>query len=70
MGTDQKRFTISVTPQMEADLNLAKQRFYCTETRNAMIQDLIVRGLDAQNAEESSGKRTEMDASEPHLAHV
>lgn len=51
MATDLKRFTISITPQMETDLDAVKQRLYYKDTRNAMIRDLIIRGLEALDAE-------------------
>lgn len=45
MATDLKRFTISVTPNMEAELDSAKKERYYKGTRNDMIRDLISRGL-------------------------
>lgn len=54
MATDLKRFTISVTPEMEADLDAMKQRHYYRDTRNTMIQDLIIRGLEALKAEDEA----------------
>lgn len=58
MATELKRFTISITPKMEADLDLAKQRRYYRNTQNDMIRDLIIRGLAALNAEDAeNGKR-------------
>lgn len=45
MATDLKRFTISVTPSMEAELDLAKKERYYRGTQNDMIRDLINRGL-------------------------
>ncbi len=45
MATDLKRFTISVTPGMEAALDSARKEHYCKETRNDMFRDLINRGL-------------------------
>jgi hypothetical protein len=45
MATDLKRFTISVTPSMEADLDVAKRERYYKGTQNDMIRDLISRGL-------------------------
>ena len=55
MATDLKRFTISITPKMEADLDSAKHRRYYRDTQNNMIRDLIVRGLE----EAAKGKRRE-----------
>lgn len=42
-----KRFTISVSPSMETDLNRVKQEHYGQETHSRMINDLIMRGLTA-----------------------
>lgn len=53
MATNLKRFTISITPKMEADLDSVKQRRYYWGTRNDMIRDLIIRGLAALEAEEA-----------------
>lgn len=58
MATDLKRFTNSITPKMEADLDSAKQRRYYRDTQNDMIKDLIVRGLAALEDEEAA-KRTQ-----------
>ncbi|MBQ8562369.1 MAG: hypothetical protein IJ443_00570 [Firmicutes bacterium] len=52
MSTELKRFTISVTPSMEAELDTAKKECYYKGTQNAMIRDLIVRGLASLHAEE------------------
>lgn len=51
MATDLKRFTISITPSMEADLDAAKKERYYKNTQNDMIRDLISRGLAALKAE-------------------
>lgn len=45
MATELKRFTISVTPKMDAELSMAKQECYYKGTQNDMIKDLINRGL-------------------------
>lgn len=52
MATGLKRFTISISPKMEADLDSAKQRRYYRDTQNDMIKDLIVRGLAVVEDEE------------------
>lgn len=52
MATDLKRFTISISPKMEADLDSAKQRRYYRDTQNDMIKDLIVRGLSVLENED------------------
>ncbi|MDE6957418.1 MAG: hypothetical protein K2O96_04875 [Lachnospiraceae bacterium] len=60
MATDLKRFTISITPKMEAELDSAKQKRYYRGTQNDMIRDLITRGLATLKAEEAAkGKRCE-----------
>lgn len=58
MATDLKRFTISISPKMEADLDSAKQRRYYRDTQNDMIKDLIVRGLSVLENEKEE-KRTQ-----------
>ena len=45
MATNLKRFTISVTPSMEAELDSAKKERYYRGTQNDMMRDLISRGL-------------------------
>ena len=40
MATDMKRFTISVTDEMEIQLDRMKQAKYYKTTKNKMIQDL------------------------------
>ena len=66
MAADVKRFTISITPKMEADLDSAKQRRYYRDTQNDMIRDLIIRGLAALEAEEGEKeKRCEMGGKKP-----
>ena len=51
MATDLKRFTISITPSIEADLDAAKKEHYYKSTQSDMIRDLISRGLAALKAE-------------------
>ena len=58
MATNLRRFTISITPKMEAELDAAKQRLYYRDTQNAMIRDLIIRGLAALKEEESTEKQS------------
>ena len=55
MATDLKRFTISVTPSMEAELDSAKIERYYRGTQNDMIRDLINRGLASLKEEAVSG---------------
>ena len=54
MNRDQKRFTISVTPELAAELTAVKQSSYPGVPRDAMFRDLIIRGLAAW--EKQSGK--------------
>ena len=56
MSTELKRFTISITPEIEAKLDSLKQRLYYRNTRNTMIRDLIIRGLASFEAEEEAAK--------------
>lgn len=49
MATDMKRFTISITHDMEMELDKVKKEIYYKDTQNCMIRDLIMRGL--QNLE-------------------
>ncbi len=57
MAADLKRFTISITPKMEEDLDSAKQRRYYRDTQNDMLRDLIVRGLAALETERGAEKK-------------
>lgn len=56
MATELKRFTISITPEIEAKLDSLKQRLYYSTTRNTMVRDLIIRGLASLEAEEDAAK--------------
>lgn len=47
MATDMKRFTISVTDEMDRRLDRMKQAKFYNTTRNKMIQELIILGLDS-----------------------
>lgn len=47
MATTMKRFTISITKDMEIQLDRMKQSKYYNTTRNKMIQDLICLGLES-----------------------
>lgn len=51
MATDMKRFTISVTDEMEIQLDRMKQAKYYKTTKNKMIQDLICLGLEVMQKE-------------------
>ena len=52
-----RRFTISITEEMEHDLDWAKKEVYYQTSQNAMLRDLIVRGLAALEAERSQEKK-------------
>ena len=51
MATDMKRFTISLTKEMEADLDKLKQAKYYKTTQNTMIQDLVILGIEVMKKE-------------------
>jgi hypothetical protein len=51
MAANGKRFTISVTSGMEAELDSVKKEYYDRETQNDMFRDLISRGLDSLKEE-------------------
>jgi len=57
MATDMKRFTISVTKDMESDLDMLKQAKYYNTTKNKMIQDLLVLGIQDMKKKIVSEKR-------------
>lgn len=63
MATTLRRFTISITPSMDADLDAAKKERYYKSTQNDMIRDLISRGLEALKAENEA----ENDEHDPRL---
>lgn len=51
MATDLRRFTISVTSDIEADLDTAKKEHFYKTTQNEMIRALIIRGLNVLKTE-------------------
>ena len=51
MATSMKRFTISVTDDMDRKLDRMKQVKYYNTTRNKMIQDLIMLALETMSKE-------------------
>ena len=57
MNRDRKRFTISVTPELAAELTAAKPGSSPAPPRDAMSRDLIARGLAAW--EKQSGKNSQ-----------
>lgn len=65
MATTLRRFTISITPSMDADLDAAKKERYYKSTQNDMIRDLISRGLEALKAE-NEAENDEHDKASRH----
>lgn len=57
MATDMKRFTISITKDIETVLDEAKRKIYYKNTQNDMIRDLIMRGLMSLKAENEEVKK-------------
>lgn len=56
MAKDMRKITISITPSMEMELGQIKKERYCKDTKNDMMQDLIIRGLASLKSEtEGSG---------------
>jgi hypothetical protein len=53
MATDLKRFTISITDEMERDLYEARKEVYYADTQSEMIRDLIARGLFSLKVEKT-----------------
>ena len=47
MSTEFKRFTVSVTPELEKKLDKAKKERYYNQPQSQMVRDLIARGLAA-----------------------
>lgn len=58
MAAGIKRFSITITPKMNEDLDSLKQGFYYRNSQTDMFRDLITRGLAAIKAEESAHKKT------------
>lgn len=54
MKSNLKRFTVSIPPEMEADLDSVKQRLYYRNTQNDMLKGLIIRGLETLKEEKES----------------
>lgn len=55
MATNLKRVTISVSPDMEAELRWAKKQLFCNVTQNEMMRKLIQKGLDSLHPEDGPG---------------
>lgn len=54
MATDMRRFTISVTHNMDMELDKAKRETHYKDTQNEMIRDLIMRELQNLEAEKAA----------------
>lgn len=47
MKADMKRYSISVTQDLETDLDAMKKERYSQDSQSEMLRDLIARGLDS-----------------------
>ena len=47
MDSENKRFTISVPPELAAELTAVRQSRYPDKAQGAMLRDLIARGIRA-----------------------
>ena len=56
MAANLKRVAISVSPDMEAELRLAKEELFDNATQNEMIRQLIQKGLDSLHPQDGSGQ--------------
>ncbi len=52
MDRNINKFTISIPENMEEELSVVKQKFYCQKTQTDMIRDLIRRGLESLKEDE------------------
>ncbi len=59
MATDQKRFMISVTPSMEADLDLLKKERFYNNSQAEMLRYVIGVGLESLKTEKKMETETE-----------
>lgn len=57
MSTTLKRFSISVTSQMQVGLDAAKKDFFYNTSQTEMIRELIIRGLNSLNVNELPKKQ-------------
>lgn len=58
MATKLKRFTISVTSDIEADLDKIKKEYFYKTTQSEMIRTLITKGLNViKNNEKIADKK-------------
>lgn len=56
MATNMRRFTVSITPSMDMELDEAKKENYYKNTQSDMIRDLIMRGLQDLKTEKEAKK--------------
>lgn len=56
-----KRFTVSISHDMEDDLDTLKKERYYRTTRSEMIRDLIERGLESFHEEMDAQKKNTRD---------
>lgn len=55
------RFTITVPWELASKLESAKKEYYFGTTKNAMLRDLIIRGLKNESQEEKSMPHLQRD---------
>lgn len=65
MATGLKRYTISITPELEDELDKLKQERYYKSTQTAMIRDLIIRGLESVSKEKATQTRADQHENTP-----
>lgn len=59
-----KRFTISLTPDIEAELRVVRRTYFVRFTQNEMIKELIRRGIEAVAAD---GRVKELNGKDNNL---
>ena len=62
MAINHTQFTITITPSLKADIDLAKRKNYNRRTQNEMFCDLIDRGLASIQSETSEHTQCMLDA--------
>ena len=61
MAADMRRFTISITKNMEMELDEARKEVYRAESQNGMFRDLISRGLKDSESEKTAADTKQAD---------
>lgn len=61
MATKMRRFTISITPDMDMELEELKQGIYSMNTQNEMIRDLLKRGLQNVKSKKEDRNRRQQE---------